>query len=501
MNTIATLALMLPLSNGFGGTKPNCAPCDRPVAPIPYGPNINAGQPCPPLGPPSQVLAAKITVPAGTRITAFPGSDGAKTYQTSALFGLRPGYVYRFEIAGFDKGEGVLYPEIEVRGSLVLRPGMVMMDHYAGIAFSARDLERAAAGAMITKVIYLEDPTKAVPVKTTADTPYESPDDRFEDAVKFAMENGRLVMVMRLGNRKPTAEMLNAVAIPNTILLPGEQELAAPPVPGPLAWCGVNLFDPILGPKFPFEECFTDGGDTGPRLGVRDSGILGGLTPTDTAAEFTVGDKKRVTTSNTVCICAPRFLVRRVEMGANGLQTAQRPEAGLQRTPPSVIAQKSAPVLVLARERTMFLRTFIHPQSVRADTGVGVVTHDVGLKAVFQLESVRVVKAYVEPDEVQNADDFLLTKEVDPKENVKVGDTVTFTLRYRNHTGKPVSDVVLSDSLSGRLEYVPGTSESDRPMNVTTTANEAGSVVMRFELPGTLQSGQGGVIRFKAKVR
>jgi hypothetical protein len=55
--------------------------------------------------------------------------------------------------------------------------------------------------------------------------------------------------------------------------------------------------------------------------------------------------------------------------------------------------------------------------------------------------------------------------------------------------------------LSGRLEYLPGSAETDRPANFTTADNEAGSVIVRWDLPGVLLPGQAGMVRFKAKVR
>ncbi len=57
------------------------------------------------------------------------------------------------------------------------------------------------------------------------------------------------------------------------------------------------------------------------------------------------------------------------------------------------------------------------------------------------------------------------------------------------------------NGLSGRLEYVPGSAQSDRPANFTAAENEVGSVVVRWELPGTIMPGQSGLVRFKAKVR
>ena len=76
----------------------------------------------------------------------------------------------------------------------------------------------------------------------------------------------------------------------------------------------------------------------------------------------------------------------------------------------------------------------------------------------------------------------------------------SITIKYANHTRRPISDVVVTDSLTPRLEYVAGTAGSDRPANVTTDALD-GNTVVRFDIPGALQPGQNGVVKFKAKVR
>ena len=63
------------------------------------------------------------------------------------------------------------------------------------------------------------------------------------------------------------------------------------------------------------------------------------------------------------------------------------------------------------------------------------------------------------------------------------------------------TDVAVTDSLSGRLEYVEGSAQSDRDAVFTLAQNEAGSVVLRWEVSGTLQPGQSGRVRFKVRVR
>ncbi len=122
--------------------------------------------------------------------------------------------------------------------------------------------------------------------------------------------------------------------------------------------------------------------------------------------------------------------------------------------------------------------------------------------AVAATNGTLIVVSAIEPDEITSyPDQLVVTKSVEPKGAVKVGDVVTFTIKFDNRTKNPLKDLVLSDSLSGRLEYVTGSAKADRPTNVTTAPNEVGSVVIRFEVPGVIQPGQGGVVTFQAKVR
>src|SRR5262245_7679618 len=190
------------------------------------------GPPAAPLPPPAPLLAAKFLVPQGVRVTVFPGTRLARMYDTPTVLGLRPGYVYRFELTNLPYNPGkALYPEVEVRGVLVPRPDMKYMDYPIPLYFTQLDIERAMAGTLVTKVIYLEDPEKAIPAEVPPDKPIEMPDDTEGKALKEARENGRLMAVVRLGDRRPPREELQAVAIDGTILLPGDRYLKAPVLP------------------------------------------------------------------------------------------------------------------------------------------------------------------------------------------------------------------------------------------------------------------------------
>jgi uncharacterized repeat protein (TIGR01451 family) len=78
---------------------------------------------------------------------------------------------------------------------------------------------------------------------------------------------------------------------------------------------------------------------------------------------------------------------------------------------------------------------------------------------------------------------------------------ITFTIRFANVGGRPITNVVVSDSLTTRFEYVAGSSKSDRPATFTTQPNDAGSMVLRWEFAGSLQPGENGMITFQVKIR
>ena len=186
-----------------------------------------------PFPAPAPLVAAKFLTPAGVRVTAFPGTKLSKMYDAPVVMGLRPGYVYRFELANLPYSPGkALYPEVEVRGMLVPRPGMKYMDHPIPLSFTSRDIERALSGALVTKVIYLEDPAKAVPAEVQPDKPVETPEESGRDAIKNALDNGRLMAIVRLGDRRPSAELLQTMAIEGTILCPANE--AEPPLLPPV---------------------------------------------------------------------------------------------------------------------------------------------------------------------------------------------------------------------------------------------------------------------------
>ena len=81
------------------------------------------------------------------------------------------------------------------------------------------------------------------------------------------------------------------------------------------------------------------------------------------------------------------------------------------------------------------------------------------------------------------------------------GEIVEFTIRFDNLSSKKIGNVTLIDNLTSRLEYVEGSAESSHHAAFITERNEAGSLQLRWEIRDPLPKGEGGLIRFKCRVR
>jgi len=451
---------------------------------------------------PAPLLHVRFTGPQGMHVTFYSGQATSRDFAAPAAAGLRPGYFYRVRVHGMAEFPGVaLYPTLEVRGSLELPAQINPADYPAPITITDNDVRRAQAGVLITKVIYLENPERAVPTTAKPGQALESDVPANRDLLDEARRNGRPMVILRFGERSYSDAELTAEAVPGTILLPGQYGLGRPARPPYLPWGCVNLCDPILGCRHSEDECIHDGGDIGLPAGIGPDGKLGGLDPTDTVAEFTdCKGRRTVVKSNRVCICVPRFVVLRTECPLAGYEMAVNPvitaamqsRAQLQVRVPSLEKEQ---VCVLAgikgRERPSGAQTTIGPVELANATTIA---------AIGRLEGTNVVAGVLEKPLHCPAKPLVLCKWASAKA-AQVGDVITFYLKYSNYGGQPISDVVVSDSLSGRLEYVPGTAQSDRDAVFTIQPNEVGSSILRWEVGGRLQPGTSGVVSFQARVR
>jgi uncharacterized repeat protein (TIGR01451 family) len=458
--------------------------------------------PLPAVPPPAPALPIEVRGPAGTEVTFYPIPNVPRTFPAPAAASLRPGYLYRIKLSNLSQDkDAVLYPTLEVIGTLQLPCPTDKCYFPVPVVFTPEDIDQALAGGFLTKLYVLEHPDRAVPVATTPADPLTTEVRPDADLTEEARRIGRPLLVVRFGQRVPEPAELAAWAIPGTILLPGDGRLGPPARPPCLPFQCWQIVDPLAGPKYPEEECLHDGGDAKVPAGFDAGGNLHGLDPADTLAEYVdVQGVKRLAISNRVCVCVPRYAVlRQVVLPSNyltllGPRLVRLAEAEVlvrTRTPPLLYKQAEQAELVVARERPAATLHIEGPILLEHLEATPVVLGAIGPKSVVGV-SRKECPAPPGP--------LLLCKKAD-KECASIGDVVNFSLRYTNSGGQPITDVVVSDSLTGRLEYVPGSNRADRDATFTTQENVAGSVILRWQINGVLAPGQSGLVTFQAKIR
>jgi uncharacterized repeat protein (TIGR01451 family) len=518
----------------------------------------------PPL--PAPLLFVRLAGPPGTHLTVYQGGPFRRDLPTPGLLGLRPGYIYRVEITGLEGRPTVsLYPTLEVRGTLKVPPNLHAANFPATVALTEADLAAAQAGALVTKVIYLENPYRAEPVAQPPGGLLEFDLPPGEDLLERSRDFGRPVLVLRLGERQFSPEEMAGLAVPGTVLLPGDPYM--PPAAGPphLPFACWQWYDPRLGPLGPEEEYLFDGGDHALKAGFDGQGGIGGVDPQDAVAEYVDSCGRRcLVCSNRVCLFAPRFAALRsvlplggydvvLRVGnakalANQLQVdvrwppfqarqAEQPVGFEGRLRPSGTENVQRLIRLDLREVLEAQQLNIGPLAVVAVQGLARLTEVERTLLLRQIEFAQEyngVQGLKENDSlagpvilghIQNGPEVIIgraeTRDLTvccdecpcppdkplvlvkcaDKHAAQPGEVVTFTLRYSNHGGRPISGVAVVDSLTTRLEYIPGSAQSDRDAVFTVQENEAGSLLLRWEVSGVLQPGSSGILKFQARVR
>ncbi len=464
-----------------------------------------APMPVPPPVP-APFTFVKVLGPQGSKTTWYPGTTLALSPAISDPVGLRPGYTYRFELAKIgDDGKAVIWPSIEVCGSLVPRPGMNVNEHPIPIIFSEDDIDRILEGHFLTKVYYLEDPDKAVNGAQPLGVPMEVTAADEREAIKEARAHGRLMIIVRAGERLWLPDELARENVPGTIWVPSAMKTMPVPYMSPcFPHYGVPLFDPLLGPKQLTGECLYDGGDRNLNLGIGRDSKLYGLEPSDTSMEYNTPGGRKVVSSNRVCICVPRYAVQRFEIAAISQHTFRGVEITEQNNPHQTIVQKAPPVALVRIEQPIGRIGSVKPSGLILEQAALVKEVEVGRPAaVANLNGAVVAAQLQETEDLTVRCDCTLTliKRMDPPHPKQIGEVVTFYLSYRNPTSQPMTDVVISDSLTARLEYIEGSAKSSHGATFTYAPNEASSVVLRWVIDGTLLPGQSGIVSFRARIR
>jgi uncharacterized repeat protein (TIGR01451 family) len=508
------------------------------------------------------LLFVRVQGPEGMAVT-FLEAGGGKAFDQPVTVGLRPCFVYRLKLSGFPTKPNVnLYPSLEVRGTLRIPPQLKAADFPAPVVIDDEDVERALSGVLVTKVITLEDAEKTSVGLQFAGQPAQVTISPEEDPIAYAKSVGRPILIVRLGMREPDKAEIARLG-QGMILYPNMKSL--PPLSPGQKFYALPPELPVKGPLDPLEECLRDGGDNGKPVYIAEGGQLEGLDPTDTVAEYRDSSGRlKLKPSNTVCLCVPRFLAVRHETPAAQFEMTKHPGAILgSKHQDQLLAQEKARKLrgldemeqlrarqslqaAVANKRPIRVENICVLQGIEIDVGLAAylgskvaltLREEDRVKLARQLELPIKLSSEVGPNNFQGecrlravgnvAGLGQVTGSVDTREFVclctqekpeipekplcllkwasagsaQVGDVVTFYIKYSNLGGKPIRDIAISDSLTGRLEYVPGSAQSDREAVFVTQENEAGSSILRWEIRDPLPPGQKGVVSFQAKVR
>jgi len=156
--------------------------------------------------PPGLIQPVRVIAPAGALVA--PASSGSfyDEHYAPAEFGLQVGEIYRFKLTDIPRMDGVsLYPSVEIIGYLSPPEGKAR-DFPVPLVFTFEDLNIAAQGGLVTRVVYVEDPDLAVPGTLEEDDQAYFEVARGEDPLQAAEVLGRPVAIVRIGSKTPAAD-------------------------------------------------------------------------------------------------------------------------------------------------------------------------------------------------------------------------------------------------------------------------------------------------------
>ena len=298
------------------------------------------------------------------------------------------------------------------------------------------------------------------------------------------------------------------------------------------------------------QEYIFDGGDRDPPVRLRDDLSQVGLDPEDTVIQYTTKTgMTEVQAGCRVAIYAPRFASVRKRTNVVQSDLSLRPQTADLPAGPGLIKEKLPPIHVMATDKANSKDTvrvveafldrqrplpsdMVLPMGIVSDAfkpyedldiirnGNLKITDPAKLaiasaaaRVWSNIDALRVLidgQEAIEMVDQKQAREFTVYEykgarvricKVASEQIANPGDIISFTIRYDNIGEQPVSKMVVTDSLAPRLEYVDATQQSSLPARFSTTPNEAGSSILRWEIDQELKPGEGGFVRFDAKVR
>lgn len=152
---------------------------------------------------PGYFQPVEITAPKGVLISPAVKGQFVEPRPDVLRAGMLLGEVYRFRISGIpDHETEEVYPTVEVVSRLHPPPGQETRFPIP-VPLTMDDLLMAASGRYIVRVVYLEDPTNALPLAERPSQQRYIDVGAGQDPLKVADEVGRPMAIIRMGSRVP----------------------------------------------------------------------------------------------------------------------------------------------------------------------------------------------------------------------------------------------------------------------------------------------------------
>ena len=142
----------------------------------------------------------EIIVPEGAQVGVAHQGGYTQSSPGHPVVGMLVGQVYRLRVSEIINHPGVvLYPTVELIDRLYPPPGEATR-FPVPIELTREELDMAARGMFVTRVIYVEDPLQALPTPQLAGQPWFEAGEG-EDPLEVADQLGRPIAILRLGGR------------------------------------------------------------------------------------------------------------------------------------------------------------------------------------------------------------------------------------------------------------------------------------------------------------
>ena len=307
----------------------------------------------------------------------------------------------------------------------------------------------------------------------------------------------------------------------------------------------------IRGP-WPADEYIHDGGDSQGKVRVTEDFGIHNLELGDTIAHFDTIDGRRIAqASNKVHIYAPRFAAVRHVRAVQGNKRRLRVADYHKPTKLNIHQENRLATTAIQRVQTERQIAAIPPvvgESTALVDGVSIAQHATAYQdrikptegfgifatTTFEQSQKAVLAKHIDAAVIWTADqavqvvlDKQIASEVSGGQRAEMtyrvndatgeptlrivklastktarpGEFVDFILRFDNTGLQPIGNVTIVDNLVPRLEYVPDSQECNIGADFFTEQNDGGTLVLRWEITAPLTQGQGGVIKFRCKVR